>query len=96
MNQEGESEGEKDRIRYGEAFKPKVMVELRDGKFKSVKESAMGYGIAGRLMGRLSENPTTLRFSLSADGKFGIAKYQFFAERDIHNNVWTNGIRMVR
>ena len=56
----------------------------------------MGYGIAGRLMGRLSENPTTQRFSLSADGKFGIAKYQFFAERDIHNNVWTNGIRMVR
>ena len=46
MNQEGESEGEKDRIRYGEAFKPKVMEELRDGKFKSVKEAAIGYGIA--------------------------------------------------
>lgn len=56
----------------------------------------VGWGVAGRLMGRLSENPTTQRFSLSADGKFGIAKYQFFAERDIHNNVWTNGIRMVR
>ena len=36
----------KDRIRYSEAFKLKVMEELRDGKFKSVKEVARGYGIA--------------------------------------------------
>ena len=36
----------KDRIRYSEAFKLKVMEELRDGKFKSVKEAAIGYGIA--------------------------------------------------
>ena len=36
----------RDRIRYSEAFKLKVMEELRDGKFKSVKEAAIGYGIA--------------------------------------------------
>ena len=36
----------KDRIRYSEVFKLKVMEELRDGKFKSVKEAAIGYGIA--------------------------------------------------
>ena len=36
----------KDRVRYSEAFKLKVMEELRDGKFKSVKEVARGYGIA--------------------------------------------------
>ena len=31
----------KDRIRYSEAFKLKVMEELRDVKWKSVKEAAM-------------------------------------------------------
>ena len=36
----------KDRIRYSEAFKLKVMEELRDAKRKSVKEAATAYGIA--------------------------------------------------
>lgn len=36
----------KDRIRYSEAFKIKVMEELRDKKWKSVKEAATAYGIA--------------------------------------------------
>lgn len=36
----------KDKIRYSEAFKLKVMEELRDAKWKSVKEAAMAYGIA--------------------------------------------------
>ena len=36
----------KDRIRYREAFKLKVMEELRDAKWKSVKEAAAAYGIA--------------------------------------------------
>ena len=36
----------KDRIRYNEAFKFKVMEELRDAKWKSVKEVATAYGIA--------------------------------------------------
>lgn len=36
----------KDRIRYSEVFKLKAMEELRDGKFKSVKEAAIGYGSA--------------------------------------------------
>ena len=36
----------KDRIRYSEAFKLKVMEELRDAKWKSVKEAATAYGIA--------------------------------------------------
>ena len=36
----------KDRIRYSEAFKLKVMEELRDAKSKSVQEAARAYGIA--------------------------------------------------
>ena len=36
----------KDRIRYSEAFKLKVMEELRDAKWKSVREAATAYGIA--------------------------------------------------
>ena len=36
----------KDRIRYSEAFKLKVMEVLRDAKWKSVKEAATAYGIA--------------------------------------------------
>lgn len=36
----------KDRIRYSEAFKLKVMEELRDAKWKSVQEAARAYGIA--------------------------------------------------
>ena len=36
----------KDRIRYSEAFKLKVMEELRDAKWKSVQEAAKAYGIA--------------------------------------------------
>ena len=36
----------KDRIRYSVAFKLKVMEELRDAKWKSVKEAATAYGIA--------------------------------------------------
>ena len=36
----------KDRIRYSEAFKLKVMEELRDAKWKSVWEAAKAYGIA--------------------------------------------------
>ncbi len=36
----------KDRIRYSEAFKLKVMEELRDGKFKSACEAAKSYGIS--------------------------------------------------
>ena len=36
----------KDKIRYSEAFKLKVMEELRDAKWKSVKEAATAYGIA--------------------------------------------------
>ena len=36
----------KDRIRYGEALKLKVMAELRDAKRKSVKEAVTAYGIA--------------------------------------------------
>ncbi len=36
----------KNKIRYSEAFKLKVMEELRDGKFRSVKEASIGYGIA--------------------------------------------------
>ena len=36
----------KDRIRYSEAFKLKVMEELRDAKWKSAKEAATAYGIA--------------------------------------------------
>lgn len=36
----------KDKIRYSEVFKLKVMEELRDGKFKSVKEVALGYGLS--------------------------------------------------
>lgn len=35
----------KDRIRYSEAFKLKVMEELRDAKWKSVREAATAYGI---------------------------------------------------
>jgi len=36
----------RDRIRYSEAFKLKVMEELRDAKWKSVQEAARAYGIA--------------------------------------------------
>lgn len=36
----------KDRIRYGEAFKLRVMEELRDARWKSVKEAALAYGVA--------------------------------------------------
>ena len=36
----------KNRIRYSEAFKLKAMEELRDAKWKSVKEAATAYGIA--------------------------------------------------
>ena len=36
----------KDRIRYSEAFKLKVMEELRDAKWKSVQEAVRAYGIA--------------------------------------------------
>ena len=36
----------KDRIRYSEAFKLKIMEELRDAKWKSVQEAAKAYGIA--------------------------------------------------
>ena len=36
----------KDRKRYSEAFKLKVMEELRDAKWKSVQEAARAYGIA--------------------------------------------------
>jgi len=34
----------KDKIRYNESFKLKVMEELRDAKRKSVKEAARAYG----------------------------------------------------
>ena len=36
----------KDRIRYSDAFKLKVMEELRDAKWKSVKEAATAYGVS--------------------------------------------------
>lgn len=36
----------KDKIRYSEASKLKVMEELRDAKWKSVREAAKAYGIA--------------------------------------------------
>ena len=36
----------KNRIMYSESFKLKVMEELRDAKWKSVKEAATAYGIA--------------------------------------------------
>ena len=36
----------RDRKRYSEAFKLKVMEELRDAKWKSVQEAARAYGIA--------------------------------------------------
>lgn len=36
----------KDRIRYSEAFKLKVMEVLREAKWKSVQEPAKAYGIA--------------------------------------------------
>ena len=36
----------KDRMRYSEAFKLKVMEELRDAKWKSVQEAAKAYGIS--------------------------------------------------
>ena len=36
----------KDKIWYREAFKLKVMKELRDAKWKTVKEAATAYGIA--------------------------------------------------
>lgn len=36
----------RDRIRYSEAFKLKVMEELRDAKWKSAQEAARAYGIA--------------------------------------------------
>ena len=35
----------KDRIRYSEAFKLKVMEVLREAKWKSVQEPAKAYGI---------------------------------------------------
>ena len=38
----------KDRIRYSEAFKLKVMEELRDRKWKSAIGAASAYGIAPR------------------------------------------------
>ena len=37
----------KDRIRYSEAFKLKVMEELRDAKWKSVQEAARTSGLWG-------------------------------------------------
>lgn len=33
-------------VRYSEAFKLKVLEELRDGKWKSVQEAACAYGIS--------------------------------------------------
>ena len=36
----------KDRIRYSEAFKLKVLEELRDVKWKSVQEAARAYGVS--------------------------------------------------
>ena len=36
----------RDRKRYSEAFKLKVMEELRDAKWKSLQEAARAYGIA--------------------------------------------------
>ena len=35
----------KDRKRYSEGFKLKVMEELRDGKWKTVAEAAQAYGV---------------------------------------------------
>ena len=36
----------KDKIRYSEAFKLKVMEELRDGKWKMVSDAAQAYGLS--------------------------------------------------
>lgn len=36
----------KDKKRYSEAFKLRIMEELRDGKWKSATEAARAYGIA--------------------------------------------------
>ena len=36
----------KDKKRYSEAFKLKVMEELRDGKWKSVAEAVQAYGLS--------------------------------------------------
>ena len=38
----------KDKKRYSEAFKLKVMEELRDGKWKTVAEAAQAYGVSAR------------------------------------------------
>lgn len=37
----------RDNKRYSEAFKLKVMEELRDAKWKSVREAATAYGVSG-------------------------------------------------
>ena len=52
----------KDKIRYSEAFKLKVMEELRDAKWKSVKEAATAYGIAEGL------------WADKTDGNYGIVE----------------------
>ena len=36
----------KDKKRYSEAFKLKVMEELRDGKWKTVADAAQAYGVS--------------------------------------------------
>ena len=38
----------KDKKRYSEAFKLKVMEELQDGKWKTVAEAAQAYGVSAR------------------------------------------------
>ena len=39
----------KDKKRYGEAFKLKVMEELQDGKWKTVADAAQAYGVSARV-----------------------------------------------
>ena len=38
----------KDKKRYSEAFKLKVMEELRDGKWKAVADAAQAYGVSAQ------------------------------------------------
>ena len=38
----------KDKKRYSEAFKLKVMEELRDGKWKTVADAAQAYGVSAQ------------------------------------------------
>ena len=39
----------KDKKRYGEAFKLKVMEELQDGKWKTVADAAQAYGVSAQV-----------------------------------------------